>query len=378
MISVLYKLIFEQRVIVCYFLLCSLLPPVQAQKIKGITVTAYYSGGPELVDSFAAEKLTHIIYSFCHLNGNRLKVDDAKDSLTIKRLVQLKTRNPSLKILLSLGGWGGCAPCSQAFSTEGGRYEFAQSVKELSNYFGTDGIDLDWEYPAIEGYPGHRFAPEDKENFTALVTSIRKAIGNKREISFAAGGFLKFINEAVEWKKVMKKVNRVNVMTYDLVNGYSKQTGHHTALHATPQQTEATDVAVQRLLEKKVPRNKIVIGTAFYAREWENVPAINNGLYQSGTFKTSIAFKNFEKALSTEAGFISYWDEEAKAPYWYNKEKKLFATGDDSRSLRLKTRYAIDNKLNGIMFWELTEDTFKGGLLEAIDNEKMRNVNDNQ
>jgi chitinase len=199
---------------------------------SNITVTAYYAGGPNQVDSFAAEKLTHIIYSFCHLQGAKLHVDDAGDTLTIQRLVALKRRNPSLKVLLSLGGWGGCPTCSDIFATKDAWKEFAQSVKELSDYFGSDGIDLDWEYPAIEGYPGHKYDPKDKENFTTLVKQLRKALGNGREISFAAGGFKKFLDNAIEWKKVMKKVDRVNIMTYDLVNGYA--TKNRNIINADP------------------------------------------------------------------------------------------------------------------------------------------------
>src|SRR5688572_10359669 len=83
-----------------------------AQKANNFTVTAYYFGGPEKVDSVAADKLTHIIFSFCHLTGNKLTVDNDKDGAAIKALVELKKRNPTLKVLLSLGGWGGCKTCS--------------------------------------------------------------------------------------------------------------------------------------------------------------------------------------------------------------------------------------------------------------------------
>ena len=131
---------------------------LQAQK-KGKAVLAYYSGSPERLDSFDATQMTHIIYCFGHLNGNRLKIRSAKDTLTIRKMVALKEKNPALKVLLSLGGWGGCAPCSDVFSTAAGRNEFAQSVKELNAYFGADGIDLDWEYPVVPGYPGHTYAP---------------------------------------------------------------------------------------------------------------------------------------------------------------------------------------------------------------------------
>src|SRR5687768_7426830 len=113
------------------------------------TVTAYFAGDINQISKYDPQKLTHIIFSFCHLKGNRLSVDNKADTLRIQQLVELKKRNPSLKVLLSLGGWGGCSTCSDVFSSNDGRKAFASSVKELNNYFDTDGIDLDWEYPAI-------------------------------------------------------------------------------------------------------------------------------------------------------------------------------------------------------------------------------------
>jgi chitinase len=348
------------------FFLCLLSLNVYAQQPGKLNVIAYYSAGPEKVDNLPAEKLSHIIFSFCHLTGNKLTVDSKRDSTTIQKLVNLKKRNANLKVILSLGGWSGCPSCSDVFSTDAGRKEFAQSVLKLNQYFKSDGIDLDWEYPTIEGYPGHRFVPEDKQNFTALVRDLRKTLGTKYEVSFAAGGFQKFLDESVEWKEVMKEVDRVNLMTYDLVNGYSTVTGHHTALYSTPQLRESTDNAVQYLIKLGIPANKLVIGGAFYGRMWEGVVSTNNGLYQSGKFKAGIDFKNFDQEISEQKGFVKYWDDVAKAPYSYNAAEKLFITYDDKRSLALKTKYAIDHKLDGIMFWELSLDTDKDGLLDAI------------
>lgn len=47
--------------------------------------------------------------------------------------------------MLFLGGWGGCETCTAAFSTAAGRKAFAESVKDISEYFNTDRIDIDWE-----------------------------------------------------------------------------------------------------------------------------------------------------------------------------------------------------------------------------------------
>lgn len=345
---------------------------IHAQTKKPFSVIAYYSAGPETVDAIPANKLTHIIFSFCHLKGNRLAVDNTRDTLTIKKLVGLKKINKDLKIILSLGGWGGCAPCSDVFSKDAGRKEFAQSVLELNQYFGTDGIDLDWEYPTIEGHPGHAYGPADKVNFTSLVIDLRNKLGDKYEISFAAGGFQHFLDESVEWDKVMKLVDRVNLMTYDLINGYSTQTGHHTALYSRKEQKESTDNCVQDLIRKGIPSQKLVIGAAFYARVWENVPATNNGLYQSGKFKMGVDFNKFSTVFTKENGFEKYWDDVVKAPYFYSAAKKQFATGDDIQSIRIKTQYAIDHDLDGIMFWELSHDVASGGLVDAIYEVKMK------
>ncbi|HJW16908.1 MAG TPA: glycoside hydrolase family 18 protein [Flavisolibacter sp.] len=345
---------------------------LHAQTPKDISVIAYYAGKRLTeVDSIPAEKLTHIIFSFCHLKDARLYVSNAVDSGVIQQLVLLKKRNKEVKVLLSLGGWSGCSTCSDIFSSKKDRKQFSASVKELSEYFQTDGIDLDWEYPAIAGFPGHKYQPEDKHNFTLLVKQLRKTMGKEKVISFAAGGFNKYISESIEWKKVMKKVDLVNLMTYDLVSGYSVTTGHHTALYSSPQQPESIDNAVTRLLQLKVPKQKIIIGAAFYGRVWEAVPDSNMGLYQSGKFKTGVDFKNIASKYSLDSGFIYHWDETVMAPYLYNSSQSLFVTYDDKRSIELKIKYAIEKGLGGIMFWELSNDQYEDGLLDVINRIKL-------
>ena len=335
---------------------------------KPFVVTAYYMGDGTDITVNQTNQLTHIIYSFLHLNGNKLTVDNPNDSLAITRLVALKKINPKLKIILSLGGWGGCPSCSEVFNSEQGRQEFAQSVLQLFKSYHADGLDLDWEYPAIKSIPGHQYLPQDRQNFTSLLKTLRKKFGPGYELSFAAGGFSDFLEQSVEWNKVMPLVNYVNIMTYDLVNGNSKQTGHLTSLYSTPGQNSSTDYAVRFLDSIGVPMQKVVIGLAFYARLYNEVEPVNNGLYQKGKFCGYVVYKDNEISLSAEAGYIKYWDSTAKAPYAYNKSTKTFATYDDEQSAQYKTKYAKDKNLGGVMFWELRGDKESGGLLEVIFN----------
>ena len=348
-------------------LFCFISATAQKTLVQKISVIGYYAGDSASVSAYPVEKLTHIIFSFCHLKGNEISVDNYKDTLTIRKLVSLKKRNSALKVILSLGGWGGCEKCSDVFSTDKGRQEFAKSVKNVNDYFKADGIDLDWEYPAIEGFPDHAFKAEDKHNFTLLVEALRKQLGAKQEISFAAGGFTKYLAESIEWDKVAPMTDKINLMTYDLVNGNSTITGHHTPLYSTKEQVESVDNAVKYLDSIGVPKNKMIIGAAMYARIFDAEQDANNGLYQKGKFDKGISYSKLNKDSLQNAGFTYYWDDAAKAPYMYSATKKQLITFDDEKSMTLKTKYVLKNHLGGIMFWQLGDDKPVNGLLNSID-----------
>src|SRR6186713_1806873 len=114
-------------------------PAVQHKGPKEPAVIGYYAGRNTAIDSFATNKLTHILFSFAHLNGNLLYIANANDSATIRHMVALKTQHPGLKVIISLGGWGGCQTCPLVFATKQGRQDFVRSVKEITAFFHTDG-----------------------------------------------------------------------------------------------------------------------------------------------------------------------------------------------------------------------------------------------
>lgn len=346
----------------------------EKEKKPPFRVVAYFRGDIKEVEKYDYNKITHLIYCFMYLDGNKLSFKNEDSENTLKACLALKKKYPHLKVMVALGGWGGCETCSDVFSTEKGRREFALSVKEILVKYQADGIDIDWESPVLGGFKDHKASPSDKENFTALIQTLRKTLSKNHEICFDANSFKEFIDVAIEWDKVMPLVDFVNLMTYGLPTDKRGHTGHHTALYSSPFQQESIEKSILYLDSLKVPLKKIVIGAAFYSFVVKEVDSINNGLGQRGKFKANVNYNKIVEDYTAEKGYNYFWDSIAHAPYLYNATLKEFVTFDDKRSVTAKTKFAIEKKLGGIMFWRLNGDLYENGLLDAIDKEKLASL----
>ena len=284
-------------------------------------VIAYYAGDEKSIDEFDLNGVDQIIYSFLHLKENKLAIDDIKDDGSKEKGDSVKNKYPKLKVLVSLGGWGGCETCSDVFSSKEARTEFAISTADIIESFNADGIDLDWEYPGISGYPGHSYKPEDRENFTDLIVQLRKYMEKDDILSFAAGASNRFFENSIEWDKVMLLVDNVNLMTYDFYGSGSTKTGHHTALSSNEFQDRSAESSIKSLINLGIDPKKIFIGGAFYIKTFKNVENINNGLNQKAEWNKSYNQINFEDVRSN---FNFYWDSIANAPYAYDSINKIF------------------------------------------------------
>jgi chitinase len=252
------------------------------------------------------------------------------------------------------------------FSSREGRERFAHSVLSLTRYFQTDGIDIDWEFPTLGGYPGHPYAAEDGPNFTALMRILRDTLGASQEISLILAGFSPYLRGSVEVIQAARVADRINLMTYDMIGSHSPITGHHTPLYSTARQQESVDNAVRYLDSLGVPLHKVAVGAAFYGRLFENVPNRDQGLYQPGKFSRFVSMRQIRQHYTSANGYREYWDDSAQAPYMYNAARRSFLTYDNKRSVAAKAEYVKKKGLNGIFFWELRLDMPKNELLSVI------------
>jgi chitinase len=96
-----------------------------------------------------AEELTRINYAFANLKGGRVVEGFSHDRENFAMLNGLKTRNPGLKILVSVGGWTWSGAFSDAALTKESRRTFVESAVAFVAKYNLDGFDIDWEYPGL-------------------------------------------------------------------------------------------------------------------------------------------------------------------------------------------------------------------------------------
>lgn len=323
----------------------------------------------------AARKLTRINFAFANVQDGKIVTGTTSDAANMAALIALKRENPSLTVLVSVGGWLWSGNFSDMALTSESRRIFIQSVIEFIKRYRLDGLDIDWEYPGMAGATNH-FRPEDKQNYTRILAELRKQFDDEEKklhrklfLTIAAGSSSEFLAHT-EMAEVQKYVDTVNLMAYDYYEPDSDATtGNHAPLFTDPSDPKkvSADRSVQEFEQAGVPAEKIVLGVPFYGHTWGQVPDQNHGLFQPGK-PVPNAYANFSNisASMLNHGFTRYWDAAASVPYLYSPAQKIFVSYEDPDSLAPKCKYVLDHRLAGVMFWDYSSDP-SGKLLDAID-----------
>ena len=348
----------------------------------GPVIVGYVSPNDTLLQpgQIDAHSVTRINFAFANIKGGRMVTGYASDEENFRRLAALRNENPSLTVLVSVGGWLGSGSFSDVALTGQSRKIFADSVMDFLKRYDLDGLDVDWEYPGMAG-AGHPFRAEDKQNFTLLLQELReqfdraaRASGKKFYLTIAAGATADYLAHT-EIEKVQRYVDTVDLMAYDFTAAsFDPVTGHHEPLFTNPAATrsESADASVLAFERAGVPSTKIVLGVAFYGHLWGGVADTNHGLFQPGKPVAS-DFATYAVITGNMLGhgFTRYWDSAASAPDLYSAEQKVFVSYEDPESLAAKCGYIQAHKLGGIMFWEYMDDP-SGTLLRTIDDSLHR------
>lgn len=311
----------------------------QKNSAKEKIILAYVTSWSEIMPDPAY--LTHINYAFGHVRDtfDGVRIDNES---RLRDIIALKKQKPSLKILLSIGGWES-GHFSEMAADKNYRRAFAKDCKRVVDEFGLDGIDIDWEYPTSD-MAGISASPADTENFTLLIKDIREEIGSEKLLTMATAATAKYI----DFKAIGPYTDYVNIMAYDM----GTPPYHHSGLYRSEFTRHlSVDDAVKAHVKAGVPINKLVMGIPFYGRGNEKV-------------------KNFTnyKHLSKLSGFERKWDDLAKAPYLTDEAGEYVCGYDDPQSIAIKCEYIINDGMLGAMYWDYNGDDEDGTLRKAVYN----------
>lgn len=184
-----------------------------------------------------------MIYTFVGLNDNGtinildkwadLPNDGGRDGFN--KFNQLRNNNPRTKTLVAIGGWNeGSATYSKVAGDPVLRANFVEAAATFVRKYGFNGLDFDWEYPNQRGG-----APEDKENYVQLLKELRKRFDEEGFLLTAAVGAAQTsASKSYIVPEIVKYLDFVNLMAYDLHGLWDKKTGINAPLYAGSWETD--------------------------------------------------------------------------------------------------------------------------------------------
>jgi chitinase len=145
----------------------------------------------------------------------------AGDENLYRRFTALKSKKPSLRTWIAVGGWSfndasNVPNTRKAFSdmvsTSANRKAFIASIGSFLRTYNFDGVDLDWEYPAADDRGGIK---ADKVNFVKFLQELRSAFGNRYGISLTLPASFWYM-QGFDVKSIQQYVDWMNMMSYDI------------------------------------------------------------------------------------------------------------------------------------------------------------------
>jgi len=332
----------------------------------------------------------------------------------IRRTLALKDKNPNLKVLFAVGGWtAGGWIFSDMAQTRERRQMFIESAVHFLNYFGLDGIDLDWEFPAYDMLTEEPTDPMDREHFSLLMKEMGEAFKEQDPpllLTFPAAADPSKADNAYYLEEVHPYVDWINVMAYDYHGAWEDYTGIDQPLYGKWEESLVGHPAyqynvhdtIQYYLDQGVPSQKLVLGIHTEGKGWileqsataENCPGPDcpAGIYcpvagpspnvtysrQEGWLFYYEVLQLFFNDTIPDAELPTHWpDVKPGLEHWtiydnlngnqdgcymapFAYQNRYWISYDDEYSAGLKARYANHYGLKGTFVWEVDADNFRG------------------
>ncbi|KAK5129371.1 hypothetical protein LTR08_003556 [Meristemomyces frigidus] len=356
-------------------------PPVPScgggSSTNGRTV-GYYEGwsstricDSRLPDDLDLTTLTHINFAFVFFSPTTFQITpmDQGDPALYSKFTALKSKKPSLKTWVSVGGWSFTdatnTPNTQtAFSDMVGsaanRQTFITSLQQFMTSYGFDGVDLDWEYP---GAPDRGGIPADTANYVTFLKELRAAFGSGLGISTTIPSSFWYL----QWFDVSSMQNYIdwfNFMSYD-IHGIWDSTDQYTGPYIEPH-TNWTEIeqGLDLLWTAGVSPSSVNLGIGWYGRSFTlanpscNTPGcvFTAGGNPGPCTNSSGTLSNAEINLIISQNDLTPTFDNVAAVNWITWGSNQWVSYDNGPSIQLKLQRANQLCLGGTMIWSMDMD----------------------
>uniref|UniRef100_A0A182UA49 Uncharacterized protein n=1 Tax=Anopheles melas TaxID=34690 RepID=A0A182UA49_9DIPT len=334
--------------IVCYF---------------GSWATYRIGNGKYDVESINPNLCTHIVYTFVGLDtkGN-VKILDSWLDISLggySRFIQLKQRNPNVKLMVAIGGWNeGSASYSTMANSDLLRAVFVESAVAFVKRYGFDGFDVDWEYPTLRGG-----SVDDRVGFVKLLRDLRARFDQEGLLlSIATAATADYLRSAYDVPEINKYVHFVNLMSYDLHAYWDAQTGANAPMYPNSWETGYSssmlnvDACVKAWLGAGLEPSKLVLGVPVFGHTFKlsstsdtriGAPTIGPGDAGPYTLEPgTLSYLEICEKLAAD-GYTKAFSSVQQVPYAYRGNQWI--SYDDVNSIAIKVQYAKRMNLGGIM-----------------------------
>ncbi|MBI1348101.1 hypothetical protein GC163_17645 [bacterium] len=221
-----------------------------------------------------------------------------------------------VRVTFTVGGWNRSQGFARIAATAESRAEFVRDVLRFCDQHGFSGVDLDWEHPENAA---------EVAAYGALIHDLKQGLGPDRTVTAAVAGWQHLPETA--WKEL----DAVHLMAYD-------NRGRHSTL-------ESAQKDVARLISLGVPPERIRLGLPLYGR----------GIEQG------------DRVL-TYAEIVDKYHPADDV----NEVDGLFFNGPDL--IRQKLDFCREQKLGGVMLWEIGQDARGDASLLQVISEATKAV----
>ncbi|KAJ6647278.1 Acidic mammalian chitinase [Pseudolycoriella hygida] len=299
---------------------------------------------------------THIAYSFLGLTAQGgltfLWRSEAEVVSHLQSVVALKAQNPALQIIIAVGGYNvPLVPVWSAMAASAAaRNSFANNLLAFVRQHNLNGVDIDWEFPNYDGT-----APQDRDNFSILMETLRAVLPSEYSLSAAIGAGAWRTNLSYDIPRIFVPATWIGLMTYDLHGSWEPRTGLHTAMYRSSLDPtdQNVDASVQLVLSRGGTRDKLYMGLASYGIGFTLDNAALNGVGAPASGGPFMAYNQICQRLNANT-LTRVWEPTQLCPYAF--QGTLWVGYEDRESIIYKANYIVNQNLGGGLFWVLDDD----------------------